>query len=94
MYSIVEMIEYSEQACKSRYRLHGKTHHQLSQIIKARKYEFSLLLLRLNVCGVGSLLGVLNVIGDLVETNLLGDPLSSCSVLGTGFIVEDSIDLF
>jgi len=94
MYSIVEIIEYSEHACKSRYRLHGKTHHQLIQIIKARKYEFNLLLFRLNVCRVGSLLGVLNVIGDLVETDLLGDPLSSCSVLGTRLIVEDGIDLF
>jgi hypothetical protein len=37
---------------------------------------------------------VLNIMGDLVETNLLGNPLSSCSVLGTGLIVEDSVDLF
>ena len=63
-------------------------------MIKARKYEFNLLLFRLNVCRVGSLLGMLDVIGDLVETNLLGDPLSSCSVLSTGLVVEDGIDLF
>jgi hypothetical protein len=31
---------------------------------------------------------------DLVETDLLGNTLSSGSVLGTGSVVEDRIDLF
>lgn len=36
---------------------------------------------------------VLDVLGDLVETDLLGDSLSSSSVLGTRLVLEDGVDL-
>lgn len=36
---------------------------------------------------------VLDVLGDLVETNLLGNSLSSSSVLGTRLVLEDGVDL-
>jgi hypothetical protein len=80
----------------SRYRLHDFKHITSSFNNESKKYGFKLLLpsTNLNVGRVGSLLRVLNIMGDLVETNLLGDPLSSCSVLGTGLIIEDSVDLF
>ena len=40
------------------------------------------------------LFGVLHIGGGLVETNLLGHSLSSFSVLGTGLVLEDRVDLF
>jgi hypothetical protein len=46
------------------------------------------------VGGVGSLLLVLNIISELVKTNLLGNSFSSGSVLGSRLVVEDSIDFF
>jgi hypothetical protein len=47
----------------------------------------------LNLARRVGLLLVLNVGGDLIETDLFGDSLSSSSVLGTRLVLEDSVDL-
>lgn len=44
--------------------------------------------------GIVDLLLVLNLLGNLVQTDLGSNTLSSCSVLGTGLVVEDPVDLF
>jgi hypothetical protein len=49
----------------------------------------------LNLLGtvVSDLFRVSDILNGLVETDLLGNSFSSCSVLGTRLVLEDGIDL-
>ena len=76
-----------------------QTLHKLNQVLIYEKTEL-IYFFHLNSLGisvtrcVSNLLGVLDILSDLVETDLLGDSFSSSSVFGTGLILEDGIDIF